>query len=241
MKNYNFNIGSCCSEWVQDTPTTNYELLNMSFEDCKNQTLPLVETYIKNNSYLEYENIIIPKHNPYEIREIAKLKERIAKEKSLPRADTDLINSTPYSQNVNHMLGTKNSVTNFAFVNKTNKELKKIGVFMINLSEYAIVFNPSDSIDRKREVLFILVDTLNKMDELDLTPGILDESCTHYNKIKPTILFSVGNLGYDITREEYNNLYIRRNEINNNYIILTAIDLGFNVKLLFKDDISTAE
>lgn len=237
----NFSIESCYSNWVQATPTTNDKILSMSFEECKNKILDLVKTYITNNKNLEYKNLIIPKYNSFEIREIAKLKEKIAKEKSLSRTDTNLINSTPYSQNINYMLGTRDTATNFAFVNKTNNKLKEIGVFMINLSEYAVAFNPDDSLDSKREVLFAIADTLKEIDDLDLTPKVIDETYTYYEKITPTILFSVSNLGYEITREEYINLPLRRYEINNNHIILTAIDLGFEVKLLFDNNTVIAD
>lgn len=235
-----FAIESCYSNRVQATPTTN-DKLSMSFEESKNEVLNLTKTYITNNEELINENLIIPRHTPIEVREIAKLKEKIAKEKSLPKADTDLINSTPFSQNLNHMLGCRDTTSNYAFVNKIYKELDKIGVLMINLSNYVVVFNPEDSLDEKREVLFALADILKKIDDLDLTPKTKDETFSYYVKKKPLVIFSVKNLGYDITRFEYKNLPLRRNEINTNYIILTAIDLGFDVKLLFSDNTSIAE
>ena len=106
---------------------------------------------------------------------------------------------------------------------------------MINLSEYTVVLNPQDDYYKQREVIYKVYKVTNLIQEKGLTPGYMDEEdVSLFHKVTPTVSFSVENLGYDITEEEYDKLYFTKERINNEPIVLAAKELGFNINFLFK-------
>lgn len=240
--NNNMNIiESRCFYEAQATPTIEKNI-KKSYEDYQASTKELVINYIKSNSELHYNNLIIPSHTNFEVREIAKLKEMVAKTRVLPYYDNLLINSTPLSQAINFMLGSRDTVDNYKLINKLLNNFANIGVFMIDLSKYAIVLNPQHDFIKQREILFRISNVVEVLDKKELSPKFMDKEVYGlYHKVPTTILFSVENLGYDVTEEDYNNLLLVKEKLNNELIVKAAKELGFEVKFLFKKALAKIE
>lgn len=236
MNNKNFiSMESSCFFEVQETPTE-LKINKRNYNEYKDIAKKLTINYIKRNKNLHFNNLVTPNYTHIEIREISRLKETLAKTRVLPYQDHLLINSTPLSQNINFMLGCRDTEENYVFVNKLYKKLGEKGICMINLSEYVIVLNPKDNFIEQKKVLNDLVDTIYEIDERELTPRYMDsEVYGLYHKIRPTILISTENLGYDITEEEYKKLPLQKKSIDSELIVIAAKNLGFKVKFLFKE------
>ena len=234
MLNNNIYLESGCFNEAQATPTKE-EVVKKSYKEHLVATKKLVEDYISNNNRLVYCNLIIPKFNTFEINERKKIRELSNKGQAIHHFDKLLLSATELSQNINHMLGNKDTIENYSFVMKLSNKLEEIGVLMINLSEYAVILNPQDDYYKQRDTLYKVYKVVNLIQEKGLTPGYMDsEECSLFHKVIPTILFSVENLGYDITEEEYDKLYFTKERINNESIVLAAKELGFNINFLFK-------
>lgn len=231
---------SCCIE-AQVSPAKD-KIFTMNYLEYKEHFNKLLKHLVDNNREFKGNNLVFPIHTHIEKREISKLREEGAKNRILQYYDSLLVNSTPFSQNLNFMLGTRDTNDNYAFMNGVIRECEASGIYVINLSNYGVVFNPEDDFNKKREVLFTLSDIINSINDRHLLPRLASaDNPSVYNLIPINIVLSCENLGYDITEDEYYSNIETRIELCKDPVVLTILDLGYDIRLLFKNNISATK
>ena len=198
---------------------------NFNYNNAYSETKKAVETFVFNN-YEEFlgKSLVNPFFTPVESRVIAYLKELKMKQKVLGIEDEKLTKITPEAQTRYYLLMPKDSVDNYKYILKVEKELKDLGVIIINYNNFVVVVDKSKNLTQQILDLKNITNIINtKIYDTGLIPS--------KNK---NILFTSKNLtNKDMTYEDY---LANPKLLENDKIVKATKELGFNVRVIFKEE-----
>lgn len=194
------------------------------------------EAFVFNN-HIEFDGkcLLNPVLVDSEKKSIAYLKEKKAKEIILPLEDERLINTTAERQNRNFILMSFDTEENYKYSIKIEKELLDLGTILLNYNNYVVTIDRTkklyEQVQDLKNIIYIIDDKLEKK---GLISGYKSDDTQLFYRSKKYILFSVRNLGYDLTEEEY---IENPNILQNDFIVQCAKYMGYGVRFMFREDI----
>ena len=197
---------------------------------CK-EVLADAEAFVFNNfNEFEGKTLLNPAHTNFEKRAIAYLVEQKSKGRPLSKADEELCNSTPEIQTRKYLLRLNDTPENYKYALAIEKEIEALDVIIINYNNYVFTLDNSKSLGEQVAKLRKLTDIVEDKLEPKGFIGRWKDDNQVYHKNKKYILFSVRNLGFDITEDEYKS---NPSILDNEFIVQCAKYLGFDVRFMF--------